>query len=408
MTGKIYRNLGYAVLLSSFVIAVLNVVLTYGLAKGHEIDAIRYTIYIIMASFPIVIVGGALSKVVSKKKGLEYFIIPKKRTEREILRIKKNEIIVVDSSPHMMYFLKLGVALGLMTLLFLFISSAYRNVPLEESGWWWQTLIISGVLVILSYVLSTDMLPHHSYVLSFAHAWSMVYAFWWGITAAGVMKVQVEMSYPRAFWERFLGLPSLAMIMFSIILFLFSGMLWRIDSYLSKKEPGPLGTISITLLAAGIAALFPPMWFLFSKSVREIFFMATIGLTLIYWLLLSLFLYYRGGMKFVFTNIRIITVKDFLGREIHEHPYDSITSVDILQSPLGEYFDFGDLRFRVKRGKEMVRFTVHGIKNPVLVKNMVMALASREKKRKTMYKKNAVKKRVRKKPPVKTYHIEPY
>ncbi len=400
MTGETYRNLGYAVLLSSFVIAVLNVVLSFGLARGHEIDALRYAIYVIMASFPIVVVGSALSRMLSHKRGAEYFLIPKKDSEREHLRIKKDEIIIVDSTPHPLYFLKLVMALGLMTLLFLFLSASYADVPLEKSLWWWRTLLISGVLVISSYLLSVDMLPHHSHLLSFAHAWSLIYAFWWGISAAGVMKVQVEMAYPRAFWESFLGLPSLAMIMFSIILFMVSAMLWRIDSYMSKKEPGPLATVSITLMAAGIAALFPPMWFLFSSSVRNTFFMAALGLTLIYWVLLILFIYYRGGIRHIFTNKRIISVRDFLGREIREHPYDSILSVEIFQGILGEIFDFGSLKFRVKRGRTIVSFTVHGIKNPNLVKNTVVALSRR--------KRTARKRKIRVKRRVKRYHLEPY
>ena len=407
MKNDYYRSLGYAVLLSSFVIAVLNVVLSYGLAKGHEIDALRYAIYVIMASFPIVVVGGTISRLISHKKGREYFLIPKKEGEKRLLRIRRDEMIMVDTSPHILYFMKLAVALGLITLLFFILSSSYQpEKEMNDAYWWWKLLTISGILVFFSYILSIDMLPHSSYILSFAHTWSLIYAFWWGITAAGVMKVQVEMAYPRAFWEKFLGLPSLAMIMFSIILFLFSSMLWRIDRYLSGKETGPLGTISITLMAAGIAALFPPMWFLFSPTVRNTFFMAAIGLTLVYWLLLSLFLYFKGGMKFVFTNQRIISIKDFLGREIQEHPYDSIISVEVFQGILGEKFDFGDLKFRIRRGKTVVSFTVHGIKNPVLVKNTVIALSSKKKRMKKM-----LKNRPRQKNPImerKIYHLGPY
>ena len=404
MTGETYRNLGYAVLLSSFVIAVLNVVLSFGLARGHEIDALRYAIYIIMASFPIVVVGSAVSKMLSRKKGLEYFLMPRKEREKAVLRIRGDETMLLDSTPHMLYFLKLVIALGLITLLFLFLSASYRDVPLESASWWWKVLFISGTLVIGSYVLSVDMLPHSSYMVAFAHAWSLIYAFWWGITAAGVMKTQVEMTYPKAFWENFVGLPSLAMLMFSIILFLISAMLWRIDSYISKKEPGPLGTISITLMAAGIAALFPPMWFLFSDSVRRIFFLGSLGLTLIYWVRVSLFLYYKGGMKFIFTNRRIITVKDFLGREIREHPYDAIISVEISQGILGERFDFGDLRFRVRRGRSVVRFVVHGIRHPLLVKNTVLALSSRKRRKKRKKGERGGDYRAKKG----KYHLEPY
>lgn len=397
---SIYRNLGYAALLSSFVIAVLNVVLIFGFAEGHELAVLRYTLYAIMASFPIVVVGGALHRTISHKKGRKYFLIPRKERDKGILRIRKNEFIIADSTPHPLYFFKLAIALGSSTFLFIFLSLSYETAPGMENGlWWWKLLILSGILVFISYIFSIEMFPRNSYIASFAHTWSLIYAFWWGISAAGVMKIQVEMVYPQAFWEKFLGLPSIAMIMFAVILFLVSGMLWRIDSYLSGKEPGPIGTISLTLMAAGIAALFPPLWFLFSELVRNTFFLASIFLGLIFWLLLSLFLYYKGGMKFVFTNRRIISVRDFFGRDIREHPYDSILSVEIVQGILGERFDFGDLKFTVRRGKTKVGFTVHGVKNQALIKNMVLALSSRPHK-----KKNAVKKVYRKK----RYHLEPY
>ncbi len=397
-----YRNLAYAALLSSFVIAVLNIVLVFGFARGHEVEALRYALYAIMASFPIVVVGSAISRSISHKKGKKYFLIPRKEGDKGLLRIRRNEIIIADSSPHPLYFLKLGIALGSVTFLFIFLSLSYETAPgLEVSSWWWELLFVSGILVFISYILSVEMFPRRSHMNSFAHAWSLVYAFWWGISAAGVMKIQVEMAYPRAFWEKFLGLPSIAMIMFAVILFLISGMLWRIDSYLSKRETGPIGTISITLMAAGIAALFPPLWFLFSRPVRNIFFLASVFLTLIFWLLLSLFLYYKGGMEFIFTNRRIISIKDFFGRDIKEHPYDSIISVETVQGILGERFNFGDLKFTVRRGKMEVGFTVHGVKNPALIKNTVLALSSRQQRKK--------KRVVRKVETLeREYHLEPY
>jgi uncharacterized membrane protein YdbT with pleckstrin-like domain len=206
----------------------------------------------------------------------------------------------------------------------------------------------------------------------------------------------------------------MAMLLFAPMLFLLSAIIWRIDGYLSGRHSRtPLGTVSIIFMVAGIAALFHPIWFLFSENVRELFFYGMMLTGFVLWVMLAVFLHYKGGMKFIFTNRRIITAKRFMGVDINEHPYDRIMSVELHQGILGRHFGYGDLRFRVKRGKSIISFSVHGVKNPVLVKNTVIAL-SRNKKRskvKSLAKKSKAEKRPKKPPKMsrKTiYYLKPY
>ena len=398
-SDRLYKELAYSLLLSSLVIALLNLVLLFDIGRQHRMEALHYAIYAVMAAFPIVVVGSSLSRYIAHRRGRTYFLVPRSEREKKIFRIRPGELLLANTEPHPLYFLRLAVGIGVLTGLFFFLSMGGTYLePAQNSGWWWNLLITSGILSIVVYSTTTDPLPRHSYIESLEHTWALFFSFWWSVSAAAVLKAQVEMQYPHAFWEEFLGLPSVAMIMFAIILFVTSSMIWRLDSYLSSREPSPLGTISVTLMAAGIAALFPPLWFLFSPVVRNVFFMGTIILTLVYWMLLSVFLYYKGGMKFIFTTRRMIVVKDFLGTDVSEHLYDSIISVELIQGPFGRYFNYGDLSFVVRRGKKRVGFTVHGIRNPVLVKNMALAMKNRRK----------IKKKREKRIPERKYHLRAY
>ncbi len=395
-SDKIYRQLAGAALFSAMIFSFLNLLLVFDFAKGHEMALFRYSVYAAMAMFPLIILGSIISSTLSGPS-------KKKAKSRDTVHMARGEHLLLNTTPHPFYFLKLAISIGmLMVLLLYFLLVSSYSAPITDAWWWWTLLTISGIVASFAYLGSADLLPHHSYLEGMEHVWALFFAFWWSVTATAVLKAQIELNYPKAFWEEFLGLPSIAMMMFALILFLMSSMIWRIDRYFSGKRGSPLGTISITLMAAGIAALFPPLWFLFSPTVRNTFFYAIMIITLILWVMLSLFIYYKGGMRFIFTNKRIIVIKRFTGTDINEHPYDSIISVELMQGVFGRYFDYGDLKFRVKRGKKTVSFTVNGLRNPALARNMVLILSRKKGKMKksTHTKKKEIKKKV--------YYRKPY
>ena len=411
-----YKTLGYAALISALLVGVINVILSFNISEGLEREVITYGLYGIFASVPMVILAGKSREFMDMGSGKKRIFRRKK--ESSDVELEPNEFVLVDTRPHKMHFVKSTLALVAITVLFFALSIAYMSYPTMDDDYWWaRFLVFTGTLAIMARIPYGSAFPKSSYIAHTARIWTMVFALWWGMSAATLMKIRGEGAYPRAFWEQLLGLPPVAMVMFAIILFIFSGMLWRIDSYVSKNEHGPIGAISIIMLAAGIAAIFPPLWAVFSEQTIHFLFAALVSSTLIYWILLALFSYYKGGVKFLFTTKRIITIKDFLGREVQEHPYDSIISVEILQGMLGERLSYGDLRFIVRRGRIKVGFTVHGIKNPVLVKNTVMALSSRERIRRKKGKARSSKNRPKDReesvryygtPPSRIYHLRPY
>ncbi len=366
-----------ALLFSAMIFSFLNLLLVFDFGKAHGMEIFRYAVYAAMAIFPLIIIGSTVSS---------HFSLGKRRKSslKDSVHMSKGEHLLLNTTPHPFYFAKLAVAIAALAalMLYMLLASSYL-APITDAGWWWRVLAISGLASVFVYSASADLLPHNSILETVEHAWALFFAFWWSVSSTAVVKAQIELNYPKAFWEKFLGLPSLAMIMFAIILFLMSSMIWKIDRYISgKKATTPLGTISITLMAAGIAALFPPLWFLFSDVVRETFFYATAMMTLLLWILLSAFLYYRGGIRFIFTNRRIIISKRFIGTYLDEHPYDDILSVELMQGFFGRNLSYGDLRFRVKRGNKIVKFTVPAVRNPALAKNMVTVLSKNGKKRK--------------------------
>ena len=147
---------------------------------------------------------------------------------------------------------------------------------------------------------------------------------------------------------------------------------------LSRDNRGPLGAISIVLLLGGIAAIFPPMESIFSPIAITLLFMLFLTVNVMFILSVSIFAVHRGGMRFIVTNKRIISVKDFLFKEITDYPYGSIRSAEVIQGVIGKRYDYGDIRIRMVLDGKTAFVTIHGIKNPELAKNSILTLSMME------------------------------
>ncbi len=153
------------------------------------------------------------------------------------------------------------------------------------------------------------------------------------------------------------------------------------DTYLSHDNRGPLGAISIVLLLGGIAAIFPPMESIFSPTAIALLFMLFLTVNALFIISVSIFALHRGGMRFIVTNKRIISVKDFLSKDIIDYPYGSIRSVEVIQGVIGKRYDYGDIRIRMVLDGRSAFVTIHGIRNPELAKNSILSLSRMESMR---------------------------
>ena len=238
---------------------------------------------------------------------------------------------------------------------------------------------ISLILVLLIYILSKSALSGSPHLNRSVRIWSLIFSFWWGASLVVEMRNEIERIYPINFWEKFLGIPSVSIILFAAILFLFSSILWRVDTYVSRKNRGPFSAISISFMGAGIASVFPPMWVFFSSTTLHLLLLLLILSNIIVMGFIISFLLHLGGKEVLITNRKIVLIRNFLGYSLREHPYESIISIGIREGVLGRRFGYGDLIFAVKNGKRKETFIVHGIRNPLLIKNTVLSMSSNRK-----------------------------
>ncbi len=364
---SLWEVLGYAAMLSAVIAGLIRIFVSI---SGEDMDryVIRYGLMGIFSSFP------ALVTLIRLR---EFAGVPAKRrkTNKKIKTdIEPGEYIIVDTRPHPVYFIKLYLSSSLAMALAAYLIAFSVNISASVSENAGLFFLVSMVLASTVHILSINALKANRYLHSLEKAWSILFSVLWSAFLISNIKSIFDRTYPVEFWEKFLGIPSLALVLLAIILFITSSILWRLDAYLSKRERGPLGAASIVMMCGGIAVLFPPVWALFSSgTLREmlwLFLFVDVVLTLS----IAGFATHRGGIRFMVTTKRIVYIQDFLMRYVREYPYSSIVSVKVVQGVIGRIYGYGDLRFEVNAGRRRLAFTMHGIKNPELVKNTVLSM----------------------------------
>ncbi len=365
----IWKTLGYTALLAAIFISIVNIAVACSRTEEMKKSVLGYGLYGMLASLPMVMISEKLGRFFSSAGTRK--IKSDKGSKEDGSELKFGEFLLIDERPSVLYFAGalLGLLLSGIVVAFLLFSNGYIfNV---------DALAASFILIEASYILSKNPVKENPYLRKVWKIWALSSALWWGMALIHILKVRVEQTYPTQFWEKFMGIPPISMILFAFILFLFSSIFWHTDSYLSLNR-GPVSALSIVFMAAGIAAIFPPLWIVFSTGSIYILIGIFIVVDLLLTALLLSFSFYRGGMGFMLTNRRIMLSKNFLVRELKEYLYDSILSVDVNQGFVGKHFDFGDLKFTVKREDTKINFTLYGVKNPMLVRNTVLAMSSKE------------------------------
>lgn len=372
MRGRIdvWKTAGYAALLGALVVAMVEVGLACAATEVMKKSVVEYGLYGISASLPAVTLSEKLKLFFSS--GRTRKIKSRIRREKEYSELEFGEFLLIDERPSISYFTGVLPGLLLSSLVVAFLIFSDMNI------FNMSILIVSFIFIEISYLLSKKAVNMNFYMRKVWSIWALFFALWWGMAMIYVLKFYVEQTYHIQLWEKMLGIPPLSTILFAFILFLFSSIFWRADSYLSRNR-GPFSALSIVFMAAGIAAIFPPLWTVFSTSSIYLLGYAFIITHLFFTGLLFIFAVYRGGMRFMFTSRRIILSKNFIISDLKEYPYDRILSIDVSQGFLGKHFDFGDLKFTLKRERTKEKLIIHGIKNPMLVRNTVIAIASKEK-----------------------------
>ena len=366
--SDIWEAMGYTVLVGVLIAGIVRAALSVSSRELGYLVA-EYGTLSIISSLPTVILVWRIR---------EFLRFPTKFTKIEHDEgLAPGEYILVDTRPHRMYFIKLYSAIMLNAMLVFYLALISVSIDSIDFGAMVRFLGISLSLTLLIYGLSANALRANRYAFLMEKAWAISFAVLWSSLLVSDLKEAFESTYPTQLWERLLGIPSIAMILFGIILFISSSIFWKVETAMSVRDRGPLGAISITLMAGGIASLFPPAWVLFSSQARVVFFWMFFISSVALLAFMLVFVANRGGMEFMVTNRRIISVRDFLIKEVREYPYTSLISTEVIQGVLGRRYGYGDLRLRLRAGDgSIVSLTLHGITNPHLARNTLLCLSA--------------------------------
>lgn len=356
--GKTWEILGYSALLGAIFISLTRIVTAFSSSEYMEKSMALYGMYGVWISIPLVISSYRLKK---------FFSIGLRNRKAEG-GFQFGEFLLADERPHPMYYLGIGVSIALLLVLsFILYHKNIFDI---------YALLISIAITYSVYLFSKKKLFNNHYMKISIRIWSMMFAIWWSMSFINILRYRINEEYPLQFWEKLIGIPSTSFLIFSAILFIFGSIFWRIDTYIYKENRGPVSAVSIVFMGAGIASVFPPVWMIFSESVVYLTLFAFILSNLILTVIFASFLM-RSNVRINVTTRRIMISSKFIGEEVREYPYDYLLSVGIRKGILGRYFDYGDLIFTVKKRDGRKTIVLHGIKNPLLIKNTILAMSSR-------------------------------
>lgn len=301
------------------------------------------------------------------------------------IRLQPWETLLINSTPHPKHFWNLKLAYALSTFLWvcLFIVSAL-NISLGETLFWWVLTIVSIMFTASIYVLCESVNLHHRIMAAISYIWIFFLIVALSIIAVLLIQSEVARTYPREWWEDFLGLPfTLSSIIFAIVVLIVSSIVWKVALLVPDNYSFPLYVASTSLILVSVYVLLFPINTLGAPEIRGFLFLLFGIVIIVYGLLLVSYILRRGGFTFIMTTKRIVLVDTFLGKKVQEHFYDKVQEVNVIESLFGKRHNYGDLdivvsiNVRTPRGETTIRrkFTVHGVQDPFLVKNTILALS---------------------------------
>lgn len=302
-----------------------------------------------------------------------------------IPQLESWETILFSTPPHAKSFLRMWVSYVFLTILWALalVVSAF-SVPIDNRLFWWSFIAVSIAMASFGYGYSRGMLGRNKPMLYACNFWVAAFIFLIGALLMQMIHTELAATQEQ-WWERFIGIPfSLASIVFSILVFVISRVVWRIGVLTPKLYSFPFYASSIMLVVISLYSLIFARQFalLTTSEMLQYLFMVFSGITIAYGLLLVSFITHRGGIRYVMTTKRMIIYTNFLRHSVEDHMFDKVHDIELSQSFFGRRYNYGDLKVRLllvmqtSRGDIIHKhtFPLYGVPSPILMKNTIMAL----------------------------------
>lgn len=405
------RILVSIIVIVSVSIAIINLFTVYGVISNPGL--LNYLMVIGIFMVPLVIIGATVNKIfIEEKKTLDKMIgKPTEIGQKVDLRVnfKRWETKTADTSPHPVFYIKITIAAMLSVSTGVFILLISSGEILTESFTNLASILLPLVLVsAVIHLFSKHLFEPHGWREFLEHSWLALLVIGISISFMLYLRDYTRTTYPREFWERFMGLPfSLPAFLFLVIALLLGGILLRLGDFL-EFESSPLKASGVTFILASIAFMVPQFGFLDWGYLLVVISRAFSIALVVYGIATSALLYKDAGMRYIITNERIIKLNTNKLEKSTFYTLDKLDKISIEHDFLADQFGYGNVVAFFsdkKRRKRQPYCMLHGIKNPDLIVNTIKAMANlkktkvkpKEKIQKKPKKKKIIKRKVRRK-----------
>ncbi len=381
------------IIMISVGITGINLLTMFGVITSP--DMLTYSVYLGLIFVPVLIIGGAVYKIViEQKKALENLLgEPSNEGDKLELKInlKENETAMADTTIHPVFYLKISISsfLSVLTGLFVFlaISEGIRGDILTI-----YPIILPLVFVIsIIHLFSNDLFEPKGWGEFLEHTWIALFTISLSVSFMLSMKIYVQTNYPRTLWETFLGLPfSLQTIMYFIIMLLLGGVLVKIGDILQLRS-SPFKSSGITLVLVSMVFLIPQFQFIPLDHLHDLITKAFSIVLIFYGVVTACLLYKDAGLRYVVTNERIIKLNTHKLENSYNYMLDRFKKVKVVEDTFAQKFGYGNviviLNKIVDGGKYVNLCVLRGVKKPHLLVDTIKALAESKKIKKVIRKK---------------------
>ncbi len=345
------RLLVSIIIIVALAITTINLLTLYGWLESPT--PLTYAVIVGIYFLPFLIIAATVNKLFIGEKDIFKSLKDKTnelvKKEKLDFNFERKESIKVVESVHPVLYVKTAIASTFSVTLGGFYFILLRHAPLTAGI---DTVLptLLPVLIVCSIIhfFSKNVFTPGGWGEFLEHAWIALLVTAISISFMISIRKHILQTYPRAFWESFLGLPfSLPALLFMVIMLLIGGILIRLSD-IYKLEGGPFKASGSTVVLLSISFLVPQFafinWSMLLMLVSQAFSIALI----IYGIATAFILYQIAGVEYIVTDRRVIKFHNSAPKKSIFYSISKIRKISMAQDFLASKFNYGNIILHLK------------------------------------------------------------
>jgi len=268
-----------------------------------------------------------------------------------------------------------GFALAMSLAIYCFgVGSGARNI--EPEYWNFFLAVLVAFIIVIAYMTRRTVEGHK--VLSFLQVVctalaGMLFALTFVSLLYEIIAEKYAITAPEGLPEQFMSLQNLPIssLFFVGVLLLLFAVISALKSETPKGYKANFTVVGFIVLVVGFIYLIKPEY-LADREEHKIMVITLFSASLIVFSSSIFIALSTKKTMFNITNLRIVVVKEYFGKEAWMRSYNEIEDVRARQGFLGKSFDYGDvILYTLNAQKKPHLVYLHGVPEPFKVENMI-------------------------------------